>query len=173
MVGKPHTITEGRLTFNFPIGLQATKYDDWSFYRNQFNGALGGTKTIDILCMGEGNTWLIEVKDYRQHQRTKPMDLGEEIAFKVRDTLAGLVSASCNANDSDEKSMAKKALKCKRIRVVLHLEQPEKHSRLFPRAISPENVRMKLKQLLKPIDAHPVVTDKYQLNGPHWRVASS
>jgi len=173
MAGELHTIHEGRLTFNFLNGLQATKYDDWSFYRNQFSGAFGGTKAIDIICIDGPRIWLIEVKDFRVNIRTKPTDLGEEIAFKVRDTLAGLLAASCNANDPDEKSMANRALKCKRIRVVLHLEQPGKHSVLFPRAINPSNIQLKLKQLLKAIDAHPVVTDKNYLNGTNWTVTSS
>ena len=37
-------IQEGRLIFTFSTGTEDTKYDEWSFYRNQFNSAFVGTK---------------------------------------------------------------------------------------------------------------------------------
>ena len=52
----------------------------------------------------------------------------------------------------------------------LHLEQPAKHSRLFPRAINPANVKQQLKQLIKPIDPHPLVTETRRMNGVAWSV---
>lgn len=73
--------------------------------------------------------WLIEVKDYRQHQRTKTLDFAQEIAQKVCDTLAELAAAQCNANDQKEQTFAQDALSRKKMRVVLHLEQPHKPSR--------------------------------------------
>ena len=157
-------IDEGRLRFLFPDDTLASKYDDWSFYRNQFNSAFGGTKAIDLIHVDDDQTWLIEIKDYRLSRRTKPIDIGDEIAFKVRDTLAGLAAAKCSASDIDEKNAAKKALKKNSIRVVLHLEQPLKHSRLFPKAIDPSKVLLKLKQRMKAVDAHPRVVDKQTLD---------
>ena len=133
-------IIEGQLTFSFTEP-NATKYDEWSFYRNQFNAVCGGTKAVDLLYLEQQNFWLIEIKDYRQHTRTKTIDLADEIALKVRDTLAGLVAAQVNANEQIERDFAKEALKKKRIRVVLHLEQPIHTSRLFPRAINPADVK--------------------------------
>ncbi len=44
------SITEGQLTFDFPNGWQVSKFDEWSFYRNQFQQACGGTKAVDILA---------------------------------------------------------------------------------------------------------------------------
>lgn len=166
-------IDEGKLRFLFPDDTLASKYDDWSFYRNQFNSAFGGTKAIDLIHVDADQTWLIEIKDYRLSRRTKPIDIGDEIAFKVRDTLAGLAAAKCSASDIDEKNTAKKALKKNSIRVVLHLEQPRKHSRLFPKAIDPSKVLLKLKQRLKAVDAHPRVVDKQTLDDRHdmnWTV---
>ncbi|MCY4460672.1 MAG: hypothetical protein OXC26_09815 [Albidovulum sp.] len=53
------TIAEEALTFSFSDSCQASKYDDWSFYRNQFQPVANGCKAIDILCV-EGNvSWLI------------------------------------------------------------------------------------------------------------------
>lgn len=159
-------ITEGNLTFTFPDHWDAVKYDDWSFYRNQFNGCCGGTRAVDILAIENngaqqrGRTlWLIEVKDYRIHPRTKLIDLGDEVAAKVRDSLAGLVAAAGNANDRSEKTFARSALVFASLRIVLHLEQPAKHSKLFPRPVDPSNVQMKLKRLLKSVDPHVRVVE--------------
>jgi hypothetical protein len=55
----------------------------------------------------------------------------------------------------------------------LHLEQPATHSKLFPRAIDPANVLMKLKQLVKPIDPHPLVVETGHMASLTWTVTSS
>lgn len=156
-------LVEGELTFSFPEPLKAQQYDGWSFYRNQFNSAFGGTKAVDFVCLDQQCTWLIEVKDYRANRRSKPSELGDEVAIKVRDTLAGLVAASCNANDQNERRFAEKAVKSKRLRVVLHLEQPQKPSKLRPLVVNPADLVMKMKQLLKAVDAHPLVVDKQKM----------
>src|SRR2546425_1163608 len=93
------SITEGALTFQFPDGWQATKFDDWRFYRNQFQKVCGA-KAIDMLVIASDHCmWVIEVKDYRVHPRTKTIALPDEVACKVRDSLAALVAARVNAND--------------------------------------------------------------------------
>ncbi len=154
-------IKEGNLTFNFPDEWKASKYDDWTFYRNHFL-KLADPKAIDIFAIEPHNqkTWLIEVKDYRKYPRTKLIELPLEIALKMRDSLAGLASARVNANDPNEKELANYAVKTGRLRVVLHLEQPVKHSKLFPRAINPADIKQKLKKLVKAIDPHPLVLEK-------------
>lgn len=94
-------IDEGRLRFGFPDRWQIGKYDDWSFYRNQFSKMRNGIKSLDILAIDSDKTaWLIEVKDYRVNSRTKPSDLGEEIALKVSDTLAAIIPAKIHATNS-------------------------------------------------------------------------
>lgn len=164
-------IEEGNLTFRFPDQAIASKYDDWVHYRRQFNQAFGGTKAVDLLYADDEVGWLIEVKDYREHHRTKTIDLADEVAAKVRDTLAGLVSAKLHANDADERKVAKAMLRCRTLRVVLHLEQPTKHSKLRPRAIDPTAVLIKLRGLLKAIDPHPCVVDQSTLKAEmKWEV---
>lgn len=158
------TIEEGDLSFSFPDGTVAEKYDDWAFYQNRFQSAFGGTKAVDILHVDARQTWLIEVKDYRSHRRTKIVDIGDEIAVKVRDTLAGLVAAKCNATDEKERIAAHAALKRNRFRVVLHIEQPGKPSRLFPQVVDPSKLLLKLKQCLRSVDPHPRITDRKRLN---------
>ncbi|HQR41459.1 MAG TPA: hypothetical protein PLX97_02220, partial [Gemmatales bacterium] len=133
----------------------------------------GGSKAIDILALEASSCcWLLEVKDYRQHRRTKTINISDEIAAKVRDTLAALAGAQHHANDQEEKNMARRALRSGSIRVVLHLEQPTKSSKLFPRAIEPVDVTQRLKQLLKPIDPHPKVVELSSMAGIPWEVSS-
>ena len=182
-------ITEDALTFDFPVDWQAEKFDAWSFYKNQFSRCgeactscskcdhknASGVKAIDILAIDTNSRcWCIEIKDYRQWQRTKPSDLADEVALKVRDSLATLVAARVNANVANEQSMANAALRCSRLRVVLHLEQPAKPSKLFPQGINPTNVQQRLKQLIKAIDPHPLVIDMKrmtQMNSVAWSVS--
>jgi hypothetical protein len=164
-------IKEGALTFTFPADSMASKYDDWSHYRNQFQNVCGASKAVDIVFAEDGVAWLIEVKDFRQHARTKAIELPDEIAIKVRDTVAGLVSAKCAANNADEKRCARALIRANTIRVVCHLEQPAKHSKLRPRAIEPDKLALKLRTLIKAIDPHPSVVDMHSLHPTmNWRV---
>ena len=167
-------ITEGDLAFRFPEGCQASKYDDWSFYRNQFKGVAGGSKAVDIICIKSDTSWLIEIKDHRQHPRKKLIDIADEMAIKVRDTLAGLAAVAKAANDVDQRNLARQALKNRRWRVVLHLEEPATTRRLRKKATDPANLLLKLgTKKLKAINARPVICD--QDNIPHyipWTVRS-
>lgn len=165
------SITERNLTFDFPAQWDATKFDEWSFYRNQFQSVCGGTKAIDVLAIQHpACMWAIEVKDYRQHRRLKTIDIADEVACKVRDSLAALVAIRVNSNDNAERDRAQSALDCNRIGIVLHLEQPAKHSKLFPRAIDPAKVEQRLKQLLRAICAHPKVTEIANPRNMDWTV---
>jgi hypothetical protein len=170
----PQVITEGQLQFTFPDNTVATQYDEWGFYRQRFNSAFGGTKAVDILHVdAEKTAWLIEIKDYRTDRRTKPSDLGEEIALKVRDTLVGLVAARFQSSDRGEQQAAKKVLQAKQLNIVLHLEQCRKPSRLFPQVVNPADLQLRLRTLLKTIDAHPVVVDQRTLKTTmNWTVGT-
>jgi len=160
------------LTFDFADTWQVGQYDNWSFYRNQITRMWNGIKALDLLAVAPDNTaWLIEVKDYRQHQRTKPTELGEEVAHKVFDTLAALIPAKNGALNLDEQQLAHAVTQARQVRVVLHLEQPAKHSKLRPRAINPADLKQKIRQLLKPIDAHPLVVSKAKPGTIQWCVS--
>lgn len=184
------------LTLAFPEGWEASKFDGWSFYTGQFKGmqsltvpcgakdcgkllrcaacgaeARAGIKAVDVLAVeGTECCWYIEVKDYRSNPRTKAIGLAEEVALKVRDSLAGVAAARINANDAGEKRMAGQALRCKRIRVILHLEQPVTPSRTRPRAIDPANVVQRLRQLVRAIDPHPMVIETTRMQAVAWEV---
>ncbi|WLG57710.1 hypothetical protein PSH77_04130 [Pseudomonas extremorientalis] len=164
-------IQEDRLTFHFPANAMASKYDEWTHYRRQFNGAFGGTKAVDILYIENSIGWLIEIKDYRIECKISAADLADVVALKVRDTLAGLVSANMHAYDQEERRVARKLLGCRKLRVVLHIEQPEKKSKLRPQAIDPAAVLQKLKGQVRAIDPHPSVVSQNNLKAiMQWRV---
>lgn len=154
------TLSEGNLSFRFDSVEFAEKYDDWRHYRNVFNSACGSSKAVDFVVSKGGTLWLIEVKDYRNHKRTKPSDLPDEVMLKVRDTMAGLVSAAFVGVDGDEKKTSRSALKKSRLKFVLHLEQRSKPSRLFPKSANPADILMKLRQRLRFADCHPTVVDR-------------
>jgi hypothetical protein len=160
------------LNFDFSDNWQVSQYDVWSFYRNQVSRMWSGIKALDLLAVDPNKTaWLIEVKDYRQQQRTKPSDLGDEVAHKVFDTLAALIPAKNCASDAGEKQIARAVTLAHSLRVVLHLEQPVKHSKLRPIAINPADVKQKIRQLLKPVDVHPLVVSKANLGALEWCVS--
>ena len=158
------TIAEGALAFRFPAGCNASKYDEWSFYRNQFQRVANGCKAVEVLCVDNNASWLIEVKDYRQHPRTKAVDIADELAIKVRDTLAGLAAAAKCANKAGERRYARRPKKRRQWRVVLHLEQSVTSRRLQPKAIDPSTILLKIRsKKLKAVDAHPIVCDRNRI----------
>ncbi len=154
------TLREGRVSWTFGDGWTATKYDDWSFYRNQFTGLAGGSKAVDILALDPDIEvlWMVEAKDFttEPRDRSKP-ELWLEVAQKVRDTLAGIVAAACVT--CDEQALARSLLGAKKLRVVLHLEQPSKPSKLFPQSYDPADILDKLRVAVRAVDAHPRVVD--------------
>lgn len=156
-------ITEGALTFTFPAGAQVCKYDEMSFYRQQFSRMGNGIKAMDLAFVDEHTLWLIEVKDYRQHPRTKTIPLIDELAAKLRDTLAGLMSAKCTAQVMAEKVFAQSAVRTDQIRVVLHLEQAAPVGRIAPNKILTVAKIQKMKQRLHSVDANPRVVDQQSL----------
>jgi len=158
-------IREGAFEFNFMSNCQVSKYDNWSHYRNQFQSMAGGCKAMDFICVEGDVSWLIEVKDHRRHARTKAIETADEIAIKVRDSLAGLASAAKNANEVQERKLARKAIVNKRWRVVLHLEQRAKPHKLWPRPINTANLLQKLKTKIKAVDHHPIICDQNSCDG--------
>lgn len=165
---------EGNIESSFPNTWMVTKYDDWMFYRNHFVNSCCGNKAVDFLAHNPADRtlWLIELKDYRQFRRIKSnISLWDEVAIKARDTLAGLVAAKVDGTHPNQ-AYASQALGASRLRVVLHLEQPRTNSKLFPRAFDPADVQQKLKQILKPIDAHPKVVEIDNMQRVPWTAIS-
>jgi hypothetical protein len=164
------TLVVDTLTFDFPAGWTASKYDGWSFYRNRFQRFLG-TKAVDVLAISPNRTlFLIEAKDYRHYRRTKAIRLADEVTKKVLDTLAAMLPSKVNGDIATEVTFSTDVLNASGVRVVLHLEQPAHPSKLFPRTIDPADVLMKMRQQLKPVDAHALVVDMANMRGVPWVV---
>ncbi len=165
-------LKEGNLIFEFPNDWYISKYDDWPYYRNQFQQCCGSNKAVDFLAIENVDShpttlWLIEVKDYRLVDRTKAITLWDEIAIKVRDTLAGLVEAKMYDAHA-EHNFARNALRSESLRVVLHLEQAKTNLRGRKAVFNPADVQQKLKQSVKTIDAHPLVISKSAMGNVAW-----
>lgn len=158
------------LTFQFPPEWRVSKYDDWNFYRRHF-ARVANSKAMDIIALSpDGEAWLIEVKDYRRPNTPKPSDLPCQLVQKVRDTIAGLVAKKFNNGTQDcEFELAKDLLSSSKLNLVFHLEQPEKPSKLFPRAFDPANVKAKMTQL-RAIDPHYKIVNKTCSSGLEWSV---
>lgn len=168
------TLPVGSLTFGFPDSWEAQQYDAWTFYLRHFQGCRPSMKAVDLLAWDPAAraTWLVEVKDYRRHPRTKAVDLHREVADKVLDTLSALLPAAVQANVPEERDLARKVLGAREVRVLLHLEQPATHSALFPRALDPADVQQKLRQVLRPVDPHCRVAETGRLmGGLAWTVS--
>ena len=145
-----------RLTM--PPGWQAWKYDDSVFHQGQFQGFTGGIKAVDVVALEPNHTlWLIELKNYRQNRRRKPSSVFDEVASKVRDTLAGLAIARVRADVQQERARAQQALSCTQIRVVLQLAQSGKPHRLFPQVVDPLDGALQLRKAVKQVDAAPIL----------------
>lgn len=145
-----------RLTM--PAGWWAWKYDDSDFHQSQFQSFTGGARAVDVVALEPNHTlWLIELKDYRQNRRRKPSSVFDEVAGKVRDTLAGLAVARVRAAKPQERSLASQALNCMEIRVVLQLAQSGKPHRLFPQVVDPLDGRLQLKRAVKQVDSAPIL----------------
>lgn len=162
------------LTFHFPDDWLVEQYDEWPTYKHRFKDACGGNKAIDLAAISPANRtlWLIEVKDYRRFPRKKALEIADEISIKVRDSLAGLV-ATRFLGDEPERKYATRSLKMRRLRVVFHLEQPVKPSKLFPRPYELADVQQKLRQKVRAIDPHALVVDTSDLTRVTWNVTST
>jgi hypothetical protein len=158
------------LTFSFPENWDAQKYDEWVFYRNHFAKQRNGIKAIDALAIDPNKcAFLIEVKDYRHPDTEKPSQLPAAIATKVLDTLAAMIPAKLHATEQKEKELAAAIAKCSSVRVVAHIELPQRH---IP-VVDVADLKQKLGQLLRAVDAHPKVVSMNDLKGMKWTVAKT
>jgi hypothetical protein len=101
---------EKRLHFSFDEERWSVlQWDHHPAYRGGIH-ALPGTKAVDFVGIHHGESYFIEVTDFREHRiETKHQltsgQLVDEVAAKLRDTLAGLVWA-CGRAPLDERDLA-------------------------------------------------------------------
>lgn len=156
----------------FPDNWLVMKYDDSAFHRRQFQSFAGGSKAVDVIALCGDDLWLIEVKDYRQARREKSMSIEDEMAGKVRSTLAGLATARIRANDQEEREFAKRAMQTANIRIALHLEQARHPNRLFPQVVDPLSTQIALRKALRAVDSHPLLVSRQSAgHSAAWSVA--
>lgn len=161
------TLNIDGLSFTFPEGWQADKYDEWAFYRGHFAKQFDGLKGVDALALApDGMAYLIEVKDYRHPETEKPSELAQAIAHKVIATLGALLPARLNAHDPQEKALADAVLKCAVLRVVAHIEQPRAHRPV----VDPADIKQQLRRKLRAVDAHPKIVSMNDMQGLAWNV---
>lgn len=156
------------LTFTFPNGWEAEKFDDWNYYRKHFSRQMNGLKAIDLLAKGpDGIAYLIEVKDYRHPDTVKPTGLADAIACKVLMSLAALLPAKFRASDPAEQALAASVLDCIDFKVIAHLELPQSHRAV----IDPADIKQQLKQRLSAVDSHLKVVSMANMRGLAWAVS--
>lgn len=133
----PTTIKERSLTFVFGDTWHVVKYDDDPVYleglqrlKGTIDGKQHDTVAIDILALRGDLFAIVEVKDFRGHAsktrgRLISGELAKEVAFKVRDSLAGIVGAHRWASNTAKWGPFAKGLisRGKQLKVLLWLEQ--------------------------------------------------
>lgn len=174
-------VDEGTFRYNFPQTWRAVKFDGLAFYRKHFQDFGGGTKAVDIVAVEPGIgqqgsiLWLIEVKDYSEHDREKKLPIGLELAQKISGTLACLMAGRANAGhvvNTTINEIWEAALQETTINFVFHYEQPNKQSRLFPQPIDPKNIKDILSKTIRAVDPHPLAGDSTTINGRRlgWQI---
>jgi hypothetical protein len=175
------TLQVDSLAFKFEPSVSAGIYDHWKHYTTVWNAPPGGQKAVDVVAVDgvppQGTVWLIEAKDFRVITNPpKPSNiagLAPFVADKASHTLAGLADASNNAVVLGEKQLATDALASASRRIVLHLEpHTGAHTALFPAGFA-ASVLQKLRQLVKAIDANPLVLNiaNTPISGVPWTVS--
>lgn len=169
---------EGQLQFEFTDNWLVCRPEVCSYYTRHFQKFCGGCKEMDFLTFDPSNKtlWLIEVKNYQAHPRTKDIDLADEVAIKTRDVLSMLPVAGVrdNAQDQDKKlqlgSFWKQVRSFAQLRVVLHCELPESPSKLFPGVKDSANLQTKLRQKLGCVDKRALFVTSTNKGHVPWTV---
>jgi hypothetical protein len=144
------------VTFTFADSWETEIYDKWPSYLGKLQAM--EAKGVDVIAVHDEEAWLIEVKDYTnpQTERIPLADLPKTIAAKCLDTLGGLVTVSRD-QDVEQRAFAAAALGKRSLRVVLHVEIPQKTGRLSnPKSVQ-IGLRRKLRQAVKAIDPHALI----------------
>lgn len=98
-------VREGSVKLLFEEGSRILKYDDSHYFRSFFCNTAGGSKGVDAICIARAVCWLVEIKAVKpslwEDQRFRVRDVVRRAALQVRDTLAGLASASVRAEEGE------------------------------------------------------------------------
>lgn len=159
---------EQALHFEFDDTWQVVKYDDEPGYRDGIH-TLGQTKAVDFLGQRHPDKRLvfIEVKDFRGHrienkERVSSGDLADEVAYKVRDTLAGMIGAQrCRPDEAIWRELVRALDHRHELRVILWLEEDKPRGGKDIRADGRRSTLLKsLKARLRWLDARALVESR-------------
>lgn len=150
--------TEGKLEFTFDDTWTVQKWDDEPAYRDGI-GRVGSSRAVDFCGIRKGLLFIVEVKDFRGYRienkgrltsetsaKGQIEPLAEEIAIKVRDTIAGMVGARrCRLTEEHHWKPVLHALgdPTAGLHIVLWLEEDFPRSPLQTSTLQ-ENLRRKL-----------------------------
>ncbi|MEY4243342.1 MAG: hypothetical protein RLZZ245_927 [Verrucomicrobiota bacterium] len=147
---------EDRIRFEFPDGWEVLRPEKASYYTRRFQSFAGGCKEMDFILFDPVNRvlWFLEVKDYTTNPRIKKQCVFEEIAEKIRDSLALLLAGSVREDPSNGgvRSFMDVCAIPNAIKIVLHLEQPLKPSKMFPGVKIEADATQKLRAKVKAVD---------------------
>ena len=126
----PTTVEEDELELEFDDEWDVIiKWDETTAYRNGIH-KLQESKAVDVLAYSRSRKimLMIEIKDFRRYRiENKPRisngDLFDEVALKVRDTVAGVRGAARTREDQDVAEIAKKIASRTPLTVLLLLEE--------------------------------------------------
>ncbi len=156
---------EGQIAFDFPNGWLIARPGASAYYSKHFQNFAphdAGNKETDFLAWDpdEKQLWLMEVKDYRVHARQKGQHLADEVVLKARDSLALLRAAQAQDRNQPDliRDFASKSAKATSIRIVLHCALPKRPSKLFPVIKDAANLQAKLRERVRAVDPHALVT---------------
>lgn len=120
---------EQDLIFDFGTDWHVIKYDDHADFNRRIK-KFRDSRAVDFIAVYDKNSiWFIEVKDFRGYptnnrRRINSGDLAQEVAIKVRDSVAGAVGARQMSSTPDTWKPPMKCLNIDRsIFVVLWLEE--------------------------------------------------
>lgn len=170
------TITEGELTFDFSPTALVLKYDDCSFYKNNFIKVNNGIKAVDFIVSDDHKVYLIEVKDYTHSDtiKVKPTALIDDIVKKIIDTMASIICMKNHSKSTPkEKKIASSLCKLNDIIFIFHIELPTtKSADLFGARYNPQNLEIKIKSKLSRIELNMITVNinKTSTSGLPWRV---
>jgi hypothetical protein len=131
--------TEQNLSFAFSDNWEVEQYDRHGDYLGKIQ-KLRGSKAVDFVGMISNALFLIEVKDFRGHRIENKNRFGgpleEEVALKVRDTVAGLIGAHRTSSQPATWShfVSCMSTPSRLVRVVLWFEDDAAHTSELARA---------------------------------------
>lgn len=168
----PQFYQEDRIRFEFPDAWKVLRPEKASYYTRHFQNFAGGCKEMDFILFEPANRvlWLLEVKDYTTNRRLKAQCVFEEIAEKVRDSLALLLAGSVRDDPSNGgvRSFMDFCAIPNDIKIVLHLEQPSKPSKMFPGVKIDADATQKLRAKVRAVDPHARVSST-STTGMQWK----